>query len=55
MNIITPRDQTLPRELVLDPDGREKFRKYLPAATNEVTKVTMGSFVTTVEDYRIRT
>jgi putative membrane-bound dehydrogenase-like protein len=51
MNIITPRDQTLPRELVLDPDGREKFRKYLPAATNQVTKVTMGSFVTTIEDY----
>ena len=29
-NITTPDDPALPRSLVLDPDGRERFRKYLP-------------------------
>jgi putative membrane-bound dehydrogenase-like protein len=51
MNITTPRDTALPRELVLDADGREKFRKYLPAQTNAVTRVSLASFVTTIEDY----
>ncbi len=51
MNIPTPKDTSLPREWVVDGDGREKFRKYLPAQTNATTRVTMGSFVTTVEDY----
>ncbi|MBI3415939.1 MAG: VCBS repeat-containing protein [Verrucomicrobia bacterium] len=41
MNITTPKDAALPRDLTIDADGREKFRKYLPFA----------SFVTTVEDY----
>jgi putative membrane-bound dehydrogenase-like protein len=41
MNITTPRDLSLPRELVLDPGGTEKFRKYLP----------FPSFVTTIENY----
>jgi hypothetical protein len=41
MNILTPKDAALPRELVVDPDGREKFRKYLP----------FPSFVTTIDDY----
>lgn len=41
MNIPTPKDSSLPRELVLEPDGQERFRKYLP----------FPSFVTTVEDY----
>lgn len=40
-NITTPNDTDLPRELVLDPDGMEKFRKYLP----------FPSFVNTIEDY----
>ncbi|HEV3121647.1 MAG TPA: polysaccharide deacetylase family protein, partial [Isosphaeraceae bacterium] len=40
-NIITPDDPALPRELVLDPDGRERFRKYLP----------FKSFVNTIENY----
>ncbi len=40
-NIITPNDPELPRELVLDGDGRERFRKYLP----------FPSFVNTIEDY----
>lgn len=41
-NIITANDPQLPRELVLDPDGQEKFRKYLPVER---------SFVNTIEDY----
>ncbi len=41
MNITTPNDGSLPRELVSDADGREKFRKYIP----------FPSFVTTIEDY----
>jgi len=40
-NITTPADPALPRSLVLDPDGRERFRKYVP----------FRSFVNTVEDY----
>ncbi|CAN5846744.1 hypothetical protein BH23PLA1_BH23PLA1_01220 [soil metagenome] len=40
-NILTPNDPDLPRELVLDPDGQERFGKYLP----------FPSFVNTIEDY----
>ena len=40
-NITTANDPDLPRELVVDPDGRERFRKYLP----------FPSFVNTIEDY----
>ena len=41
-NIFTPDDPELPRELVLDRDGQERFRKYLPLDR---------SFVNTIEDY----
>jgi len=51
MCILTTNDPALPRELVLDADGREKFRKYLPAQTNATTRVSMASFTTTIEDY----
>jgi putative membrane-bound dehydrogenase-like protein len=51
MVILTTNDASLPRELVLDSDGRERFRKYLPAETNATTRVSMGSFTTTIEDY----
>jgi hypothetical protein len=51
MNIPTADDQSLPRELVFDSDGRERFRKYLPKETNATTKVSMGSFTTTIENY----
>src|SRR5882724_3560592 len=51
MNITTPKDKSLPPDLVLDADGGEKFLKYLPARTNSVTKLAMDSFVTTIEDY----
>jgi putative membrane-bound dehydrogenase-like protein len=40
-NITTPNDPDLPRELVLEPDGRERFRKYVP----------FESFVNTIDDY----
>ena len=40
-NVLTPNDPELPRELVLDKDGRERFRKYLP----------FPSFVNTIDDY----
>ncbi|MEK7684572.1 MAG: PVC-type heme-binding CxxCH protein [Verrucomicrobiota bacterium] len=51
MNIPTSKDAAVPRELVVDPDGREKFRKYLPAQTNALTRLSLHSFVTTIEDY----
>lgn len=41
MNITTPKDQSLPRHLVVEDQGIERFRKYLP----------FPSFVTTIEDY----
>ncbi len=41
MNIFTPNDISLPRDLVADASGVEKFRKYIP----------FPSFVTTIEDY----
>jgi putative membrane-bound dehydrogenase-like protein len=41
-NIFTANDPELPRELVLNPDGTERFRKYIPADR---------SFVNTIEDY----
>ena len=51
MNVMTSADKTLPRELVLDANGVERFRKYLPAETNATTRVSMKSFVTTIENY----
>ena len=39
--VTTPNDPALPRELVFDADGRERFRKYLP----------FPSFVNTIADY----
>jgi putative membrane-bound dehydrogenase-like protein len=41
-NVFTANDPALPRELVLNPDGSERFRRYLPADR---------SFVNTIEDY----
>jgi len=40
-NVTTPKDPALPRSLVLDEDGRERFRKYLP----------FPAFTNTIEDY----
>jgi len=41
-NVFTANDPALPRELVLDADGTEKFRKYIPADR---------PFGNTIEDY----
>src|SRR5262249_38848121 len=41
-NIITSNDPDLPREWVIDADGRDRFRKYVPVDR---------SFVNTIEDY----
>jgi putative membrane-bound dehydrogenase-like protein len=41
-NVLTSNDPELPRELVIDADGQDKFRKYLPADR---------TFVNTIEDY----
>jgi len=42
-NITTPRDPTLPRSLVVDDDGGEKFRKYIPEKN--------GAYINSIEDY----
>jgi putative membrane-bound dehydrogenase-like protein len=39
--VITPQDPSLPRDLVFDKDGKERFRKYIP----------FPSFVNTIENY----
>ncbi|WP_165227682.1 PVC-type heme-binding CxxCH protein [Aquisphaera insulae] len=41
LNVFTPDDPSLPRELVLDGHGGERFRKYMPSP----------SFVNTIENY----
>jgi putative membrane-bound dehydrogenase-like protein len=51
MNIPTADDRSLPRELVVDADGKPRFQKYLPSETNATTRVSMKSFVTTIRDY----
>ncbi len=38
-HLFTPNDPELPRNLVQDPDGREKFRKYIPRDRNMVNYV----------------
>ena len=39
--VLTPDDPSLPRDLVFDADGKERFRKYIP----------FPSFVNTIENY----
>jgi putative membrane-bound dehydrogenase-like protein len=51
MNLLTTNDATLPLELVREPDGRDRFRKYFPATTNATTPVSLGAFATTLENY----
>jgi putative membrane-bound dehydrogenase-like protein len=50
-NIITSRDKSLPRELVMDGDGGERFAKYLPRKATRKGMRTMGSYVGTIENY----
>lgn len=40
-NILTPEDESLPRELVVDDEAKSRFRRYLP----------FPSFVNTIDDY----
>jgi putative membrane-bound dehydrogenase-like protein len=42
MNVITSNDPDLPRALVIDKDGQDRFRKYVPKDR---------AFVNTIEDY----
>jgi putative membrane-bound dehydrogenase-like protein len=51
MNLLTTNDPSLPPELVMDADGKERFRKYFPAVTNATTRVSLGAFATTIENY----
>ena len=51
MNLITANDKSLPPQIALDADGRERFRKYFPAQTNAVTKLSLKWFGTRIEDY----
>ena len=51
MNLLTTNDSSLPRELVMEPDGRERSRKYFPSTTNATTRVSLESFATTIENY----
>ncbi len=50
-NITSTNDPALPRELVVDAGGRERFRKYLPLDPPGPGKRDMSSFATTIEDY----
>ncbi len=50
-NIITSKDKSLPRELVMDKDGGERFAKYLPRKATRKGMRTMGSYVGTIENY----
>jgi len=51
MTLPTTNDTRVPRELLVDASGRERFRKYLPAETNRITRVSLKNFATTIEDY----
>ncbi len=49
-NYFTSNDPALPRELVIDADGREKFGKYIPTGLVK-NGMTFNSFVNTIFDY----
>jgi putative membrane-bound dehydrogenase-like protein len=51
MNIFTPADPALPPELVSGPDGAGRFANYFPDKTNATTRVSLGAFATTIENY----
>jgi len=50
-NITSTNDSALPRDWVIDADGGERFRKYLPKTPPAPERLGMGYFVTTIEDY----
>jgi hypothetical protein len=49
-SLFTPNDPDIPRELVFDTDGRDKFRKYIPKGLVREGQ-TFDTFVNTIEDY----
>jgi putative membrane-bound dehydrogenase-like protein len=51
MTLPTTNDASVPRELLVDASGRERFRKYFPTETNRTTRVSLKNFATTIEDY----
>ena len=51
MDLLTTNDPALPADLLTDPDGRGRFRKYFPAVTNSTTHVSLDAFATTIENY----
>ena len=51
MNIFTPGDPALPRELVLDANGASRFRKYFPAETNAMGQKDLGQFAGWIENH----
>jgi putative membrane-bound dehydrogenase-like protein len=51
MNLLTTNDSSLPRELLVEPNGHERFSKYFPSETNATTHLSLESFATTIENY----
>src|SRR5207302_3273831 len=50
--LLTPDDPALPRELVLEKDGTERFRKYLPGVgRTDNPSYKNATFVNYIEDY----
>lgn len=51
MNFPTAKDASLPKELVELPDGSSRFKRYLVLETNAISRKSLKSFTTTIEDY----
>jgi len=51
MNIFTAADPELPAEVVSNLDGTGRFAKYFPDKTNATTRLSLGAFATTIENY----
>ena len=51
MCLLTSADPSLPRELVIEPKGTERFRKYFPMELVPPRKVTFERFAGYIEDY----
>ncbi|HTL57810.1 MAG TPA: PVC-type heme-binding CxxCH protein [Candidatus Limnocylindrales bacterium] len=51
MDLFTSADSSLPREMVTTADGADRFGKYFPEKTNSITRLSLGSFATTIENY----
>ena len=49
--LLTSADPALPRAVVLDTDGSERFRKYFPMELKPPTKLTFERFGAFIEDY----